>query len=109
MIYATVYEGDRSFGLTLQGHAEGTEGAAICTAASMLGYTAAEAVVICARDGVLRKKPCILMESGDVTVTASPRKERREEVRHIFDVVECGLRLLARQYPKDLTLRLMRD
>ncbi len=108
MIYATVFEGEKTFGLTLQGHAGGIHPSVICAAASMLGYTAAQTVVLAARDGLLKKKPHIRMESGDVAVTASPKPERREEVRHIFYVVECGLRLLAKQYPREVTVRFMK-
>lgn len=106
MIYATLFEGEKALSLTMQGHALGDK--TVCAAASMLGYTAAQAVALAQRDGLLKKTPSLHLDPGDISVCAAPWEENREEIRHIFYVVECGLRLLAKNYPREITLRFVK-
>lgn len=98
---------DGSIHMTLKGHA----GAApkgedlICASATMLAYTAAQAVqILYEQEGKLKRKPKISIKEGSATVIATPTEEGYAEVLHTFKVVQCGIHVLAHNYPQHLRL-----
>lgn len=108
MITARFYKKnkDGSIRMTLQGHA----GAApkgedlICASASMLAYTVAQAVQFMFEQGMLAKKPKISIKEGSAAVVAIPREEYQAEVLHTYWVAQCGIHMLARNYPQYIKL-----
>lgn len=111
MIDATAFWDGRTASLKLHGHAaDGAPGKNIlCAAASMLGYTAAQNVATAQRDGLLCRRPKLKLEPGNIEIEASPRREATKEVRHIFYVVESGLRLLAKNYPDQISVHYRKE
>ena len=108
MIIAKFYQKKRdgSIHMTLQGHA----GAApkgedlVCASATMLAYTVAQAVKFMFEQGMLKKKPKISIKEGNAAVIATPTEETYAEVLHTFWVAQCGVHVLARNYPQYVRL-----
>lgn len=108
MIIAKFYQKKRdgSIHMTLQGHA----GAApkgedlVCASATMLAYTVAQAVQFMFEQGMLKKKPKISIKEGNAAVIATPTEETYAEVLHTFWVAQCGVHVLARNYPQYVKL-----
>lgn len=108
MIIAKFYQKKRdgSIHMTLQGHA----GAApkgedlVCASATMLAYTVAQAVQFMFEQGMLKKKPKISIKEGNAAVIAMPTEETYAEVLHTFWVAQCGVHVLARNYPQYVKL-----
>lgn len=108
MIIAKFYQKKRdgSIHMTLQGHA----GAApkgedlVCASATMLAYTVAQAVQFMFEQGMLKKKPKISIKEGNAAVIATPTEETYAEVLHTFWVAQCGVHVLARNYPQYVRL-----
>ena len=108
MIIAKFYQKKRdgSIHMTLQGHA----GAApkgedlVCASATMLVYTVAQAVQFMFEQGMLKKKPKISIKEGNAAVIAMPTEETYAEVLHTFWVAQCGVHVLARNYPQYVKL-----
>ena len=108
MIIAKFYQKKRdgSIHMTLQGHA----GAApkgedlVCASATMLAYTVAQAVQFMFEQGMLKKKPKISIKEGNAAVIAMPTEETYAEVLHTFWVAQCGVHVLARNYPQYVRL-----
>lgn len=108
MITAKFYQKNRdgSIHMTLQGHA----GAAprgedlVCASATMMAYTVAQAVQFMFEQGMLKKKPKIDIKQGSAVVIAIPAEECRAEVLHAFWVAQCGVHVLARNYPQHVRL-----
>lgn len=106
MVTAKFYiEGD-SVGLSMVGHAgHGKKGEDIvCAAASILAYTAAQAVAFMAAQGKLTGEPVIVLEPGKCLVRAQAGSEKFYEVFHTFFVVQVGFSLLATRYPENVKL-----
>ena len=76
----------------------------VCSAVSVLAYTVAQALQFQYEEGGLKKKPHIKLEPGDTVIIAKPKPERYEEALHTFFVAQVGYCLLARAYPKYVTL-----
>jgi len=108
MIIAKFYQKNRdgSIHMTLQGHA----GAApkgedlVCASATMMAYTVAQAVQFMFEQGMLKKKPKISIKEGNAAVIAIPKEETYAEVLHTFWVAQCGVHVLARNYPQYVKL-----
>ena len=108
MITARFYTkpGNGSIHMTLKGHA----GAApkgedlICSAATMLAYTVAQAVQFMHEQGKLKKKPKIHIKDGEAAIIATPTEEAYAEALHTFWVAQCGIHLLAHNYPQIVKL-----
>ena len=95
-----------SIHMTLKGHA----GAApkgedlICASATMLAYTVAQAVQFMHEQGKLKKKPKISLREGNATIIATPNEETYAEALHTFWVAQCGIHVLAHNYPQNVKL-----
>ena len=108
MITARFYQKPKngSIHMTLKGHA----GAApkdedlVCASATMMVYTVAQAVQFMFEQGMLKKKPKIHIEQGNAVVIAMPTQEAYAEVLHTFWVAQCGVHVLARNYPGNVRL-----
>lgn len=105
MISAEFHKKDNgSIHMTLRGHA----GAApkgedlVCASATILVYAVAQAVNFFHEQGKLKRKPKIDIRDGCATVIATPTDEGYAEVLHTFWVAQCGIHVLAHNYPKNV-------
>ena len=95
-----------SIHMSLKGHA-GTAPKGedlVCSAATMLAYTVAQAVQFLYEQGQLKKKPKIHITDGSATIIATPTEEGYAPVLHTFWVAQCGIHVLQHNYPKNVTL-----
>jgi uncharacterized protein YsxB (DUF464 family) len=106
MIRAKFYTKDESIHMTLKGHAASAPYGEdlICSAATMLAYTVAQAVQFMMEQGKLKKKPKISLKEGSATIVVTPREEDYAEALHTFWVAQCGIHLLAHNYPQNVKL-----
>lgn len=112
MITAKFYKkNDGSIHMELKGHS----GAAprgedlICASATMLAYTVAQAVQFMhEQEGKLKRKPKISIKEGSATVIATPTEDAYAEVLHAFWVAQCGIHVLAHNYPRHVQLEHLR-
>lgn len=92
--------------MTMRGHS----GAApkgqdlICASATMLAYTAGQAVQFLYEQGKLKCKPKISIREGNATIIATPKEKALAETLHTFWVVQAGIHVLAHNYPQYVTL-----
>lgn len=97
----------KSIILTLQGHAgyaeKGTD--IICSAATILAYTAAQCVKTMHDKGQLKKKPTINLSEGDISIVCKPTKDSFAEAMHIYFVVQMGYLLMANTFGKYITVK----
>ncbi len=95
-----------SITLKLSGHAgQAKKGEDIvCSAASILAYTVAQALQFMYEQGELQKKPHIKLAEGDTIIVAKPKPETYAEALHTFFVAQIGYHLLAHNYPKYVAL-----
>ena len=108
MITAKFYQkpDNGSIHMTLKGHA-GTAPKGedlVCSAATMLAYTVAQAVQFLYEKGQLKKKPKILITDGSATIIATPTEEGYAPVLHTFWVAQCGIHVLQHNYPQNVKL-----
>ena len=98
-----------SIHMTIRGHAGSAPKGEdlVCAAASMLGYTAAQAVQFLWDTERLKCSPKIELREGDFTVVATPKEEFYAETLHTFWVIQCGAHILAHNYPQYVTLEHM--
>ena len=95
-----------SIHMTMKGHA----GAApkgedlVCSAATMLAYTVAQAVQFLNEQGMLKMKPKISIKDGEATVIATPTEEGYAMTLHTFWVAQCGIHVLQHNYPNHVKL-----
>lgn len=107
MIQARFYKkDDGSIHMTLKGHARAAPKGEdlVCAAATTLAYTAAQAVQFFHEQGILARSPKIDIRDGNATVIATPNEDGYAEVLHTFWVVQCGIHLLAHNYPNHVKL-----
>lgn len=76
----------------------------VCAAASILAYTAAQDVTDLHRDGRLKEKPKVKMQSGRTTIEALPKDDAYAETLHTLFVIQKGFVLLAANQPKYVTV-----
>ena len=106
MIKAKFYTKNDSIHMTLKGHA-GTAPYGedlICASATMLAYTVAQAVQFMQEHGKLKKKPKIYIREGRATIIATPKEEDYAEALHTFWVAQCGIHVLAHNYPQYVSM-----
>ena len=108
MITARFYQKPMSgsIHMTIKGHA-GTAPKGedlICASATMLAYTAAQAVQFMFEQDQLKKKPKIRIKDGEATIIATPKEDAYAEVLHTFWVAQCGIHVLAHNYPQNVKL-----
>ena len=108
MITARFYQkpSNGSIHMSIKGHAmtapKGED--LICSAATMLAYTVGQAVQFMYEQDMLKKKPKIRIKDGEATVIATPKEETFAEVLHTFWVGQCGMHVLAHNYPQHVKL-----
>lgn len=95
-----------SIHMTMKGHANAAPKGEdlICASATMLAYTAAQAVQFLFESGKLKCKPKISIRDGEATVIATPTEDAYAETLHTFWVAQCGIHVLAHNYPQCVTL-----
>jgi predicted DNA-binding antitoxin AbrB/MazE fold protein len=70
----------------------------------MLAYTVAQAVQFMYENGKLKKKPKISLKDGNANIVVTPTEEDYAEALHTFWVAQCGIHLLAHNYPQNVKL-----
>ena len=95
-----------SIHMTLKGHADAAPKGEdlICASATMLAYTVAQAMQFMFENNKLTKKPKIRIKDGEATIVATPTEESYAEVLHTFWVAQCGVHVLAHNYPQNVKL-----
>ena len=95
-----------SIHMTLKGHAKAAPYGEdlICASATMLAYTVAQAVQFMHEQGKLKKKPKIRIKDGEATIIATPTEDAYAETLHTFWVAQCGIHVLAHNYPGNVVL-----
>ena len=95
-----------SIHMQLKGHAQAAPKGEdlVCSAATMLAYTVAQAVQFMDEQGKLRKKPHIRIREGSATIIATPTEEGYAEALHTFWVAQCGIHVLQHNYPQNVKL-----
>ena len=93
-------------GMSILGHAgAGPRGAdLICASATMLAYTAAQAVQELWEEGRLREWPMVFLKDGEARLCVCPRPEDHDRVAQVFRTVQCGARVLAHNFPHHVRL-----
>ena len=108
MIYAEFFTNKDAGSITLKltGHAGQAEAGKdiVCSAASILAYTVAQALQFVYEEGGLKKKPHLKLEEGNTIIVAKPNEDTYAEVLHTFFVAQVGYHLLAHNYPQYVTL-----
>ena len=108
MITARFYQkpSNGSIHMTLKGHADAAPKGEdlVCSAATMLAYTVAQAVQFMYEQDKLKKKPKIHIKDGEATIIATPTEDGFAEALHTFWVAQCGVHVLAHNYPGNVTL-----
>lgn len=101
-------EDGKSISITMKGHAGYAEDGQdiVCSAASILAYTAAQIVLWMHDEGKLQKKPNIHMEPGNIQIVCKPKEDAFPEALHTYSVVQVGCRLLAQTYPEFVSLKM---
>lgn len=112
MIMARFYQkpSNGSIHMTLTGHSEAAPKGEdlICASATMLAYTAAQAVQFMYESGKLKKKPKVDIRDGRATIVATPTEDAYAEALHTFWVAQCGIHVLAHNYPRNVVLEHLR-
>ena len=108
MITARFYQkpSNGSIHMTLKGHSEAAPNGEdlICSAATMLAYTVGQAVQFMYESDKLKKKPKIHIKDGEATIIATPTEDAYAEALHTFWVAQCGVHVLAHNYPQNVKL-----
>lgn len=76
----------------------------VCASATMLVYTAAQALSFMHEQGQLEEKPRIKIREGKAVVSAKPKAEFYAEALYVFWVAQCGAHVLACNYPGAVSL-----
>lgn len=77
----------------------------VCAGASTLAYTAAQNIDFMAKAGQLDSEPKIIIHEGHMKVQCKPKPEHYAEALHTFFVVQAGMLLLAKNFPKNIELK----
>ena len=113
MVRADFFTNKESGSITLKltGHAGQAKSGEdiVCSAASILAYTVAQALQFMYEQGDLQKKPHIKLEEGDTIIVAKPKTDSYAEALHTFFVAQVGYHLLAHNYPQYVTLSSFAD
>lgn len=108
MVQAEFFTNKESGSITLKltGHAQQAKKGEdiVCSAASILAYTVAQALQFMYEQGDLQKKPRIKLEEGDTIIVAKPKADSYAEALHTFFVAQVGYHLLAHNYPQYVSL-----
>lgn len=80
----------------------------VCSAATMVVYTAAQALQFLYEQGRLRSKPNVCIQEGYASVSAQPKPEALFETTMVFWVAQAGAHVLRYNYPQNIQLMPMR-
>ena len=67
-------------------------------------YTVAQAVQFMFEQDKLKKKPKIHIKDGEAIIIATPKEDAYAEALHTFWVAQCGIHVLAHNYPQNVKL-----
>lgn len=113
MIEARFYQKPEkgSIHMTLKGHAAAAPKGEdlICASATMLVYTLAQAVQFLAEQGKLTIPPKIEIAEGNARIIATPNADGYADVLYAFWFAQCGIHVLAHNYPRHVRLDHFRD
>ena len=108
MITARFYQkpSNGSIHMTIKGHAETAPKGEdlLCSAVTMLAYMVGQAVQFMYECDKLKMKPKIHIEDGEATIIATPTEDAYAEALHTFWVAQCGVHVLAHNYPQNVEL-----
>ena len=76
----------------------------LCAAATMVAYTAAQAVQFLHEQGKLRCRPKLMLEDGFASIVAHPKKETEAETLLVFWVAQAGAYVLRCNYTQNVSL-----
>jgi uncharacterized protein YsxB (DUF464 family) len=76
----------------------------VCSAVSILVYTLVRAIEGMVERDELNDTTVVKLESGDTSISISPRFIYRREARLIFDTICDGFELIAHDYPQYVVL-----
>lgn len=71
----------------------------VCSAASILCYTTAQALLLLWDEGRLKKEPSIHLDPGNAHITAFLDGESDADVLYTYWMAQVGYALLAKKYP----------
>ena len=93
--------------LTLKGHAgHGAYGHdLVCASASILVYTLAAALENLQSEGLITGLSVSFLP-GDAEVSCEIKEGSRDTITRVFDTVGVGFRLLARDYPRNISYQM---
>lgn len=80
----------------------------ICAAATMLAYTAGQAVQFLYDSDKLQRRPKIKISNGEAVIVATPKEDAYAEALMVFWVAQCGAHVLAKNYPENVRLEHIR-
>lgn len=81
----------------------------VCAGATTLCYTLAQAVKFLEETGKLRIEPLIEIREGHARIIATPKEDGFAEVLYAFWFMQCGIHVLAHNYPGCVKLDHFRD
>lgn len=89
-----------SITLKIEGHSRQAEPGkdVICASSSILAYTVAQVAEFMYKQHKLKKKPHVVLDSGNANVTVKPKTDYYAEALHAFLVAEVGYSLLAHNF-----------
>lgn len=105
MIKAKAENNNGEIRLTIKGHANAAPKGAdlICAAATVSAYQLAQVAREMFERGALNGKPTVQIREGKAKVRLTPMPDAADEAMHTMYVVCTGLRLLAANYPDNIT------
>ena len=102
------YKGQgKVFELTAEGHTGYAEIGQdiVCASVSILAYQLAQVVKDAYILGKLRTKPKVVLNDGKVRIKCIPHKEYAHEIAYAFYYAFLGYSILAKNYPKYVTIK----
>lgn len=80
----------------------------ICAGASTAMYMLITNITLMNQQGCLKAEPIIdIKDLGDAYLECIPKDEYRFEVAHLFEIFRVGFDAMAKQFPKNLQVRLL--
>lgn len=106
MITAKFYQKNGSVHMELKGHAKSAPYGEdlVCCAATMMAYAVAQTIQFMYDHGKLKKKPKLSLKEGNANIVVTPNDEDYAEALHTFWVAQCGIHMLAHNYPDNVRL-----
>lgn len=100
---------DGSLHMNLRGHAGSAPKGQdlVCAAASMLAYTAAQAVQFLYEQKLLTRKPKISLGDGEAIIIATPAESAMAEAMMVFWTAQAGAHVLSHSYPDCVRIKPM--